>query len=699
MGAVMGRRSNAARVAAPGVSSLGASRRWRQAKAARWNKNVRLAMAVTFLNGAARGVWAYTTLSVYLKELCKDSRAPTTAVGAAEGIQGVAQAVAAIAAGYAADQLFRRDSVLYFSGAVGLLSVAFMLAVLRASGDYVDDRERYWLLTVSLALMGMHQGVSQTCLDTLFADSVKTGQRSKFNTVRFALTQLSSISGPAICVALFVTLGNEWTRDRLTLVFSVGLLLNLVPIALMFLLKDEYSLGLDSESHFIPSTPGSVHGYQRLVDEVIEQQQAEEEEDAAAATAAASAAQHFASQSPYAPLRPGARGAGAALPAPLRIEPLGATSGGAAANAPDGVAAGRSRSRSLEGGRALVGGEGDGGSGALAPLLVLGLRRVQGPPSPRPARGGWCDRLGWARCWRGADPKAWSPARSSPSPPRLPPNRSLPEPPVSCLFFTQEHIVTLIVVSDVVSALASGMTVKFFPLFFKQSLGMDPVTLNCVYIALPLFMTAVSVLAQRLAKHHGRAQVSTYINLAGCAALFGLAACGARMNNNDAKVIMPIYFLSTLQHCTRPLKRAVLMDYVPKKRRARINSIESVTRLNWSGSAVLGGMSIDKYGFGHLFLATACIQLVSWVIFALILPLVPINESERIKPPEDEEDEDEDDLDDDDSSLDGRGEGQVDAHSEQGVNVHAQEDDFNDDSVQRDNRHYQQQLQRPYGPR
>ena len=66
-----------------------------------------------------------------------------------------------------------------------------------------------------------------------------------------------------------------------------------------------------------------------------------------------------------------------------------------------------------------------------------------------------------------------------------------------------------------------------------------------------------------------------------------------------AKIV--IYVLSTLQHCVRPLKKSLLMDFVPKKRRGVWNAVDSVTRFGWSGSAVLGGWIIHRDGYGVSF--------------------------------------------------------------------------------------------------
>ncbi|KAK3259990.1 hypothetical protein CYMTET_31037, partial [Cymbomonas tetramitiformis] len=74
------------------------------------------------------------------------------------------------------------------------------------------------------------------------------------------------------------------------------------------------------------------------------------------------------------------------------------------------------------------------------------------------------------------------------------------------------------------------------------------------------------------------------------------------------QVYIPVYLMSTAQHCCRPLKKSVLMDYAPRHTRARWNSLDSITRFGWSGSAILGGYLVDKTDYPFTFLITAILQ-------------------------------------------------------------------------------------------
>mmetsp|Transcript_8768 Transcript_8768/g.17352 ORF Transcript_8768/g.17352 Transcript_8768/m.17352 type:complete len:571 (-) Transcript_8768:217-1929(-) len=528
------------------------------------NYNVQLALVFSFLMSASRGVWAFTTLSVYLREITGSS----ADVGLAEGLQGIAMAATAVLAGFGADATQQRDRLLHLAGITGLLATAAAMSALLIPD--LSDHSRFWALTGALCANGAFQGISSTCIDTLFADSVMTGERSKFNTYRFALIQISSVTGPLICVSLFYYYGNSWTRTRLTLVFMVGLGLMVIPICILFLFSERYALGDESESHYIPSTPGggSAH-YQRLVDEVLE---AQNEQRVAA-----------------------------------RVR----------------------------------------GSGALTPLSSFRRERIFPVRGHRRGSSGNLPRVStreeerhdWPYILQRQQEQQWlQQARGRPDTddegqlvtPLLQSFQGVAAviPSSCCGILGQQHISTILVLSDVISALGSGMTVKFFPLFFKQRLELTPVSVNLIYIVLPIFMTCISLISRRIAVRMGRIQVCIVLSLGGCASLFALAAY-ADAAHPSIGAVLGIYMLSTIQHSSRPLRKAILMDYVEKARRARFNSIDSVTRLNWSGSAFLGGIAIDHSGFGRLFGVTAFIQLISTLILFVLVPLVPIHESRR----------------------------------------------------------------------
>eukprot|EP00040_Diaphanoeca_grandis_P044571 m.12784 g.12784 ORF g.12784 m.12784 type:complete len:551 (+) comp9441_c0_seq1:207-1859(+) len=524
----------------------------------RLNHNVKLALWFTFVSTAARNVWAWVTLTLYLKSLTGS----TFNVGLAEGVQGAVQAGVAIIAGFGADK-YRRDVGLRWAGGIGLVTIGFTIFCLYVGDSVLLGRDvnetdvgsavnrgdleeantlRYSLISVALGMWGVYQGVWNTLLETVFADSVRTGDRSAFNVRKFMLLQAASVVGPILALVIFLDQGNTWYHYTLRLVFVVGVALCAPGACILLFFNDEHSLGKESES---VST-------------------------------------------------------GANSPAEQTVE---------------------------EGGKQT-----DLSHISITPRLSIA-------------------KIGGTFCG-----------------------------------LTMAHIPHILIASDMISGLASGMTIKFFPLYFARKVWLEPVYVQSIYIALPLFMIVASKLGQKASAVFGRVSVSVTMSVLGAAALAGIfvlehvadwdcfdcpiqhgtteydckmanitvdglheAACKYTTLPNDGWTCTPIvckmkdrwyvsiglYFISTLQHCSRPLKKSILMDYTAKRTRARWNSLDSVTRFGWSGSAVLGGWLISKYSFGTTFLVTAGAQCVSSSVLLLIIPLMGRdNEIKKAKSPE-----------------------------------------------------------------
>lgn len=59
----------------------------------------------------------------------------------------------------------------------------------------------------------------------------------------------------------------------------------------------------------------------------------------------------------------------------------------------------------------------------------------------------------------------------------------------------------------------------------------------------------------------------------------------------------------------KPLTKSIIMDIVPKEQRAKWTAAEAINMASWSGSAMLGGYLIDKYGIVPSFITTAVLQV------------------------------------------------------------------------------------------
>jgi hypothetical protein len=83
------------------------------------------------------------------------------------------------------------------------------------------------------------------------------------------------------------------------------------------------------------------------------------------------------------------------------------------------------------------------------------------------------------------------------------------------LVLSPEWIPCVVAVSDTVSMLASGMTIKFFPLFFGEDLGVSPIIVMVIGALGPLGIAALTLVAARVARVLGRVQTTLLCKASG----------------------------------------------------------------------------------------------------------------------------------------------------------------------------------------
>lgn len=180
--------------------------------------------------------------------------------------------------------------------------------------------------------------------------------------------------------------------------------------------------------------------------------------------------------------------------------------------------------------------------------------------------------------------------------------------------------------SDVLFGLASGMTIKFFPIFFLKQVALPPIGTNFILAGTPLCVAVMSQLASPIAHLLGRVPTILLLKLIGVN-LMGFMGMFPEIWTKLG-VIIPVYVIRTaIINSAAPLQKSILMDYVPKESRARWNSLDGVLIFGWSGSAFLGGILIEKFGFDFTFCITALVQGIGACFLIPLLLLVPRKEA------------------------------------------------------------------------
>lgn len=362
-----------------------------------------------------------------------------------------AQLVAALIAGEVADRVTRRKPI-RIGIIIGILAIVALWVAMFAPFATENDHHAYWVATFGLFMWGAFRGVTLAPLDALFADSIPTAKRAKYQVRKYVATLAGATMGPLLAVILFKNFGDTWTKNELRVVIAAGTAFAVVPLISLLWFHDRHALD----------------------------------------------------------------------------------------------------------------------ENASGPLLQTMLDKHD---------------------------------------------------------VTSYRIRMLCFAADLLGGLASGMSIKFFPLFFRDQTNLTPGEVNTVTIVTTFSMIVGSLSSQKLAKRFGRMPTIVVYKAIGIILLFIMALRKSLWS--DWRIIVPIYVVRTvLMNATAPLHKSVLMDHCGKDQRARWSALDSVVTFGWSGSALLGGILADKHGFGYTFLITAVLQTVGFVCLCLLACLVDDNACE-----------------------------------------------------------------------
>mmetsp|Transcript_16364 Transcript_16364/g.53273 ORF Transcript_16364/g.53273 Transcript_16364/m.53273 type:complete len:570 (+) Transcript_16364:2219-3928(+) len=179
--------------------------------------------------------------------------------------------------------------------------------------------------------------------------------------------------------------------------------------------------------------------------------------------------------------------------------------------------------------------------------------------------------------------------------------------------------------SSLLAALGSGMTVKFFPLYFKNAVGLSPIQVQVVYTLVPLAMCCGMGLAQALHPRIGRVQTIFLLHTTAVGLLLSMIVLD-KVGAAPWTIVLVYVVRTALANCTYPLEESILMDFVPRDTRARWKSVESIASFGWCGSALIGGVIADGFSYVTTFGATAALQLVAAVVGLSLVLVVPRKE-------------------------------------------------------------------------
>jgi predicted MFS family arabinose efflux permease len=235
------------------------------------SRNITPILIYTFIVFAARSLWNQSVIAAYVYLLKSDD---PKFVGLLTGVMGMTQLFSSFPAGYLADK-YRRDFVLKVGSAIGFIA-AFCTFIAARSESFI-------LLGCALSIWGLFWGICNTSTTALFADSIPDGERSYWFTRRSMVRSLGGSCGPIMALAMFLKLGNDWTKSQCASVICIGQCLCVPGLVLLCFMNDDFCI--NHEDNSTPDTEAETnhdtnHGY----DDRDDQSDIEEQHDYAEVT-------------------------------------------------------------------------------------------------------------------------------------------------------------------------------------------------------------------------------------------------------------------------------------------------------------------------------------------------------------------------------------------------------------------------------
>ncbi|MBK5113060.1 MAG: MFS transporter [Candidatus Heimdallarchaeota archaeon] len=205
------------------------------------NYNVKLIFGFYLFNSLGRGIWMGTALSMYIYIFAGEAGglfglSQSVVLGLTSAASGITMTLFVFPAGFFADK-YRRDILLKIAGVIGIIAMGFI-----AFGN------SFLYIFIALFLLGLFNALVRPSIEALFADSVVSGYRSKIYSWGHLVNQFAMAIGPVFAAILFAIIGNEWNLGIIKNVMYVGFGVSLIAIFLLFMFKDERSLGKESEA-------------------------------------------------------------------------------------------------------------------------------------------------------------------------------------------------------------------------------------------------------------------------------------------------------------------------------------------------------------------------------------------------------------------------------------------------------------------
>ncbi|TMW60777.1 hypothetical protein Poli38472_000819 [Pythium oligandrum] len=178
------------------------------------------------------------------------------------------------------------------------------------------------------------------------------------------------------------------------------------------------------------------------------------------------------------------------------------------------------------------------------------------------------------------------------------------------------HVPFVLFAADFIVSFGTGMAANSFPVFFDNEFGLTSIEMQWLFVGQPLCIAASSFISQVASRYWGRMPVIVFTRFVGAINLFLMSQV------SSLHLLCALFLLrAAMISCSEPLRRSLLMDFVPQKQRARWNSLEGLSMFAWVGSAVIGRLLVEAHGYRVCFFITSLVYMAGVLLELLLVPL------------------------------------------------------------------------------
>ena len=191
------------------------------------------------------------------------------------------------------------------------------------------------------------------------------------------------------------------------------------------------------------------------------------------------------------------------------------------------------------------------------------------------------------------------------------------ESPPDTLSSPHRIVPPLLLVSCILSGAASGISIRYFPIFFVKELELKPAFVHALYMIAPLGQALVKYCSKHMARCFGASCVTVALQWAFVGIL--LAMVYAYKQCMSVWIVTAAYLgHAFLMNSSNDLTRAILLSAVSDTRAKTWAVGETFQLLLWSAGAAAGGYLVRTKGVLVPFQATAALQLAASIPVMLL---------------------------------------------------------------------------------